>query len=59
MLGFRAPVRAYVEGRRVRTDPRAIRLEGPEQIALEVGPYVRPHARYRFPRAFERLVGGP
>jgi hypothetical protein len=56
MLGFRGRVRAYVEGRRVRSDPRRVRLDGPEQVALEVGPYVRPHAHYRFPETFERLV---
>jgi hypothetical protein len=42
-------VRAYVNGRRFRGNPRAIRLTRHAQIVLEVGGYVPPHARYRFP----------
>jgi hypothetical protein len=41
--------RAYVNGRRHRGDPRAIRLTKHAQIVIEVGGYVRPHASYRFP----------
>jgi hypothetical protein len=49
MAGFKGPVRAYVGGRRWRTDPRAIPLKRHAQIVLEVGGYVKPHARYHFP----------
>jgi hypothetical protein len=41
--------RAYVDGRRWRGDPRRIPLGRHAQIVLEVGGYVRPHARYGFP----------
>jgi hypothetical protein len=49
MAGFRGRVRAYVNGRAWAKDPRAIPLHRHAQIVLEVGGYVRPHARYRFP----------
>jgi hypothetical protein len=49
MAGFRGPVRAYVGGRAWHGTPGAIPLERHAQIVLEVGGYVRPHARYRFP----------
>jgi hypothetical protein len=50
MLSFRGPVRAYVAGRPWREDPRAIPLEHHAQIVVQVGPYIRPHAVYPFPR---------
>lgn len=52
LLGFRASVgegvRAYVDGRRWRGDPRAIPLRRHAQIVLEVGAYVPPHVSYSF-----------
>jgi hypothetical protein len=41
--------RAYVNGHPWRGDPSAIPLRKHAQIVLEVGGYVRPHARYGFP----------
>ena len=49
LAGFRAPVRAYLDGRRWRRDPRAMPLAPGAVVVLEVGPYVPPHATYRFP----------
>jgi hypothetical protein len=43
------PVRAYVDGVRWTANPRAIPLRAHAVIVLEVGPYVPPHANYRFP----------
>jgi hypothetical protein len=39
---------AFVDGRRVLGDPRAIRLRRHAQIVLEAGPHVDPHPSYRF-----------
>jgi hypothetical protein len=44
-------VRAYVAGRRVAGDPRAIALLPHRQIVVEVGRFVAPHRRYAFPPA--------
>jgi hypothetical protein len=49
LLSFRGDVRAYVAGRRRFGDPRAIPLGRHQEIVLEVGPYVPPHAFYLFP----------
>jgi hypothetical protein len=51
LCGFRsaAPVRAYVDGRRRQGAVGAIPLRRHEEIVVEIGPYVRPHARYVFP----------
>jgi hypothetical protein len=55
LAGFRAspraPVRAYLNGRRWRGDPRDLPLTRHAVVALEVGPHIAPHARYRFPDA--------
>lgn len=48
MAGFRGAVRAYVAGRRVHGDPRAIPLGRHAQVVLAVGPAVPVHASYRF-----------
>jgi hypothetical protein len=48
LLSFRGRVRAYVDGRRVSGDPRAIALHRHASIALVVGPPVPYHASYRF-----------
>src|SRR4051794_11141300 len=50
MAGFRgAPVRAYLGGRRWRGDPRGLPLSRHSVVVLEAGPFIAPHARYRFP----------
>jgi hypothetical protein len=49
---FRGLVRAYVNGRRHRGPVRAIPLRRHDQIVLEVGPYVPPHASYTFPEPY-------
>lgn len=48
LLSFRGPVRAYVAGRRVAGDPRAIVLARHAQVVLAVGPAVPIHASFRF-----------
>jgi hypothetical protein len=50
--GFRGRVRAYVNGRRVDGPAAAIPLGRHDQIVLQVGPYVPPHASYAFPEPF-------
>jgi hypothetical protein len=49
---FRGPVRAYVNGERRRGPVRAIPLRRHDNIVLEVGPYVPPHAAYTFPEPY-------
>lgn len=49
MAGFRGPVRVWVDGRRRTGAPGTVPLRRHAQIVLEVGGYVRPHARYGFP----------
>lgn len=49
---FRGRVRAYVDGRRIYGDPGAIPLRRHENVVLQVGPYVPPHADYTFPEQF-------
>jgi hypothetical protein len=51
IAGFRtrAPILAFVGGRRRRGDPRTIPLTHHAQIVLELGGYVAPHPRYLFP----------
>jgi hypothetical protein len=46
---FRGRVRAYVNGERVRGAVARIPLRRHDQIVLQVGPYVLPHAAYTFP----------
>jgi hypothetical protein len=46
--GFRGRVRVYASGRRRHVDPRAVVLRRHDQIVLEVGAFVPPHASYRF-----------
>jgi hypothetical protein len=48
LASFRGHVRAYVDGREVDGDPRAIPLRRRASIALVVGPQVPFHASYRF-----------
>jgi hypothetical protein len=42
-------VRIFVDGRPRPGGPGAVRLRPHSEIVLEVGPYVPPHASYRFP----------
>jgi hypothetical protein len=52
LAGFRTAgrVQAYVNGRRVDGDPRAIPLRRHDEIVLEIGGYVPPHTSYLFPK---------
>jgi hypothetical protein len=50
LLTFRGAVSVYVNGVRRGGDPAAIVLHDRDQVVLEVGPYIRPHRSYRFPR---------
>jgi hypothetical protein len=50
LLGFAGAVRVYVNGALRRGDPRTLPLRDRDQVVLEVGPYVAPHRRFRFPR---------
>ena len=46
---FRGHVRAYLGGRPWPRDPRALPLSAGAVIVLEIGPFVPPHASYRYP----------
>ena len=52
LVGFRTVgverVRAWVDGRAWRSDPRSIPLLRHREIVLELGRFVPPHASYRF-----------
>lgn len=48
LLSFGGRVRAYLAGRRVDGDPRAIVLGRHAQVVLAVGPAVPVHASFRF-----------
>jgi hypothetical protein len=52
LLSFRsqAPVRAYVDGRRVAGPVARIPLRPGAQIVVELGGYVAPHASFLFPK---------
>ena len=49
LAGFRGAVSAYVNGARRDGDPRRLVLNGGDEIVLEVGGYVPPHASFTFP----------
>lgn len=49
---FRGRVRAYVNGRRVRGSVARVPLHRHDEIVLEVGEYVPPHASYTFPEPY-------
>src|SRR3954471_2769304 len=49
VLSFEGRVRAYVGSRRVSGDPRRIVFGPHAVVTLEIGRYVRPHAKYVFP----------
>lgn len=52
LAGFTAPpgghVRAYIDGTAARRAPSGVPLTPHAEIVLEVGPYVPPHASFRF-----------
>lgn len=48
LASFRGPVRAWVDGRRWRADPRAIPLRHHAQIVLATGPEVPVHSAFAF-----------
>ncbi len=50
LAGFasRAPILAFVDGRRWHGDPRAIPLRPHAEIVLEIGGYVSPHTSFLF-----------
>jgi hypothetical protein len=50
LLGFRGVVRVYRNGVRLLVDPRTLELRDRDQVVLQVGPFIPPHASYRFPR---------
>jgi hypothetical protein len=50
LLGFRGVLRVYRNGVRLRIDPRTLELRDRDQVVLQVGPFIPPHASYRFPR---------
>jgi hypothetical protein len=49
LLSFPGRVQAFRNGREWRGDPRRMPLARHDQVVLEVGGYVPPHARYLFP----------
>jgi hypothetical protein len=49
LLSFAGRVRVFRNGREWRGDPRAVPLRRHDSVVLELGGYVRPHARYLFP----------
>jgi hypothetical protein len=49
LLTFRGLVRVYRNGSRWFGDPRRLPLRDGDQLVLQVGGYVPPHARYLFP----------
>jgi hypothetical protein len=49
LLSFRGAVRAYLDGVRVRADPRSLRLRDGHELVLESGPFIPPHRTFLFP----------
>ena len=49
LLSFRGRVRLYRNGVRVAGDPRRLQLRDGDNLVLQIGPYIPPHAQYRFP----------
>lgn len=50
--GFRGRVRTWVNGVERQGDPQAIPLRRHDEIVIEIGGYVVPHAAYTFPRGY-------
>ena len=49
LASFSGRVSLFVNGRRSAVDARTLLLRNGDEIVLEVGGYVPPHASYRFP----------
>jgi hypothetical protein len=49
-FGDSQPVLVFVNGRRLRVDPRAVPLRRHDEIVLEIGGYIPPHRSYLFPK---------
>jgi len=49
LAGFQGAVTVFVNGVRRNVDPRRLPLRAGDEIVLEVGGYVPPHASFRFP----------
>jgi hypothetical protein len=49
LAGFRGLVTVFVNGKRMSGDPRRLLLHDSDEVVLEVGGYVPPHASFRFP----------
>ncbi len=49
LAGFRGPVSVFVNGAKRSGDPRRLVLRNGDEIVLEVGGYVPPHAHFVFP----------
>jgi len=49
LLSFRGAVRAYLDGVRIRADPRSLRLRDGHELVLETGPFIPPHRTFLFP----------
>jgi hypothetical protein len=49
LAGFRGPVSVFVNGAKRSGDPRPLVLHDRDEIVLEVGGYVPPHASFAFP----------
>ena len=49
LAGFRGAVSVFVNGARRDVDPRRLVLHDGDEIVLELGGYVPPHASFRFP----------
>jgi hypothetical protein len=58
LLGFSGAVSAFVNGRRRAGDPGTIPLHNGDQIVLQLGGYVPPHASFTFPRPLRRYPLG-
>lgn len=48
LLSFRGTVSVFRNGLRVRGDPGSIRLRGGDEVVVETGRFVPPHASYVF-----------
>ena len=55
---LRGGVRVYVNGVRRKIDPRALRLRDGDELVLELGPFIPPHAAIASRRA-ERVKSAP
>ena len=49
LLSFRGTVSIFRNGRRLRGDPRLVRLVAGDEVVLEVGGYIPPHRSFLFP----------